>query len=466
MNPMPSNAVFTGARPSIAPRQTPRQTPREKQLDTLQTQPFSKKRSADARAVMHKAGQQHARWHNPFIAHAMPAVLSVQRHLADQSLNQPEVRLQLVQELRLCRERLAQAGLDAGQINDASYLLCTYLDEVVSDFARQRAQTPYLEEPSLLVEFHGDAWGGEDAFTNLEHWIAQDPAPLLLLGFYALVLSLGWQGRYRVRDRGEVLLLDLRAQLHAVVWGQAGPPTLGSDLIHPAPAKQTGWSWRQKISGVTLVAVVLYGLANLMLDLYGRPVRAALAAWEPPIRTINLAQQLPPPLPELLGEGWLSAYKHPQGWLLVFKSDGAFGVGKAEFTPQFVNNIERLAQALAPWPGELEVIGHTDTQPIKFSHFPSNLELSKARAQTAAQILRNYASKGGANAADNTVARAITASGRGDTEPVDSNRTPLAFEKNRRVDVLWKVAPGLHSPNHTHTLGNPNPAAPALSNAP
>lgn len=452
MNQTSSNAVFTGTRAPKVP------------LDTQETRPLTKKRSTEVRAVMHKAGQQHARWRNPFIAHAMPAVLSVQRRHAEGALNQPEVRLQLVQELRLFRERLAQATLEAEFITDASYLLCTYIDEVVSDFARPLSQTPYLEESSLLVEFHGDAWGGEDAFTNLERWMRHDHPPLLLLAFYELVLSLGWQGRYRVRDRGDVLLLDLRSQLHALVWGQESPPSLGSDLIHPEPVKNVVWSVRKKITMAILVSLLLYGLANLILDIYGRPVRAELAAWEPPVRTINLAEQLPQPLPDLLAEGWLSAYKHPQGWLLVFRSDGAFDVGKAEFKQQFLNNIERMAKALAPWPGDLEVIGHTDIQPIKSAQFPSNLELSKARAETAAQALRSFATKDGAHAADNAIPRVITSSGRGDAEPVDKNNTAAAFERNRRVDVLWKVIPRLQIQNNTNTLGSPRKTTQELSN--
>jgi type VI secretion system protein ImpK len=454
MNQMSSNSVFTGARLY------------KTKLETQEPRSLHKNRSTEVRAVMHKAGQQNARWSNPFIAHAMPSVLSVQRHIAEGSLNQPEVRLQLVQELRLFRERLAQEGLETEQITDASYLLCTYLDEVVSDFARQLTQTPYLEEPSLLVEFHGDAWGGEDAFTNLEQWMLHDHPPLLLLAFFELVLSLGWQGRYRVRDRGDVLLLDLRSQLHALVWGQQFPPSLGSDLVHPEPAKLAGWSVRKKIIIGMLIGLLLYGMANLILDIYGRPVRAELAAWEPPVRTINLAERLPQPLPDLLNEGWLSAYKHPQGWLLVFRSDGAFDIGKAEFKPQFINNIERMAKALAPWPGDLEVIGHTDIQPIKSVQFPSNLELSKARAETAAQALRRVATKDGGNASDNVIPRVITSSGRGDSEPVDKNKTAAAFERNRRVDVLWKVIPGLHIQKNVNALSNPGTPPQEPFNAP
>lgn len=398
-------------------------------------------RQAGGRTAVLKAGQQHARWRNPFVAHAMPAVLQLQQHLASGSLQQASVRAQLALEVRLFRERLSQDGVEWSQVNDASYLLCTYLDEVVSDLARQTSQTPYEGDRSLLVEFHGDAWGGEDAFTDLERWMAADPQPVALLGLYELILSLGWQGRYRVRDRGDVMLQDLRSQLHAIVWQHRAPAGLGTEVVAPLVAKRRWFTASKACVMLLLSCAAAWTVASLDLDGRGRPLREALAAWAPPIRTINLAETLPPPLPQLLAEGWLIAHKHPQGWLLVFKSDGAFGVGKAQIRPEFEHNIQRLGLAFAPWPGDLEVIGHTDAQPIRSSGFRSNQALSEARAQTVAQALQQLTVKGGQQAPSNVVNRLVTSSGRGDTEPVDVGSSSAAYERNRRVDVLWKVVP-------------------------
>jgi type VI secretion system protein ImpK len=389
-----------------------------------------------------KGGQQSASWSNPFVSHALPAILQLQRHLADGSLNQSAVRTQLGLEVRLYRERLASSDCEWQQIQDASYLLCTYLDEKVNDAARAASQTPYDGERSLLVEFHDDAWGGEDAFSDLARWMKADAPPITLLAFYELILSLGWQGRYRVLDRGHVLLQDLRSQLHAQIWHRVSPEPLGTPLIAPIARQRRRWWTPSKVSAAALGAVLLsYGIVSLMLDAQSKAIRNALAAWMPPVRTINLAQTLPPPLPQLLSEGWLTAYKHPQGWLLVFRSDGAFDTGKAEVRADFERNIERLGLAFAPWPGDLEVIGHTDRQPIHTGAYADNQALSEARARTVADDLRRTALPGGAQAPSNTVQRTIQYSGRGDTQPVDPARTPAAYERNRRVDVLWKVIP-------------------------
>ncbi len=403
---------------------------------------------AGARAALFKAGQQLAHWDNPFISHAMPAVLQLRRML-EAAESQLQIRAQLGLELKLFRERLGSAGCEWQQAQDASYLLCTYLDEICNDAARGAGQQPYDGERSLLVEFHDDAWGGEDAFADLQRCLRHEPPPLQLLAWYELVLALGWQGRYRVLERGEVLLQDLRSQLHATIWRQQEPAPLGTGLItppavtpapEPPPPKQR-WLTPWRVAVIALAATALtYGLATASLDQQGRRLREALAAWTPPARAINLATALPPPLPQLLSEGWLVAYKHPQGWLLIFRSDGAFDVGKAEVRASFQKNIVRLGQAFAPWPGDLEVIGHTDRVPIQTSAFPNNQRLSEARARSVADMLRQTAVAGGAQAPDNAKARRIDSSGLGESAPLDAARTPEAYARNRRVDVLWKVA--------------------------
>ncbi|UEP23060.1 type IVB secretion system protein IcmH/DotU [Burkholderia ambifaria] len=408
------------------------------------------------KAAIMMAGLQQASWNNPFVSHALPAVLQLQRHLAAGPLNQAAIRTQLGLEVRLYRERLAGSGCEWEQIRDASYLLCTYLDETVSDSAREHSQVVYDGERSLLVEFHDDAWGGEDAFVDLSHWMKADQPPIPLLSFYELILSLGWQGRYRVLDRGDVLLQDLRSQLHALIWHHVPPEPLGTDLATPAKRRGSWWTAGRAAAVALGVLVLGYSAMSLWLDSQGRPIRNALAAWMPPTRTINIAETLPPPLPQILTEGWLTAYKHPQGWLLVFKSDGAFDVGKAKVRTDFMHNIERLGLAFAPWPGDLEVIGHTDSQPIRTSEFPDNQALSEARARTVADELRAAALPGGARAPENAVQRNIEYSGRGDAQPIDTAKAAAAYERNRRVDVLWKVIPdGASQPGRSLNLQEP-----------
>ncbi len=388
-----------------------------------------------------RAGQSHAKWSNFFLACGMPAILQLNKLADSRQLHQSQARTQMALEVRVFRERLMAEKTDWNLVNDASYLLCTFIDERANDVAREQGAVAWGGERSLLVEYHGDAWGGEDAFADLQKWMSQDPLPRDLLVFYELVLSLGWQGRYRVIDNGEVQLQDLRSRLHALIWQHTEPDPLGTPLVVPGIQKA---AWLTPLKALLLLLgfiALLWAAATVYLDMRGRPVREALAAWTPPVRTIDISETLPPPLPAILSEGWLTAYKHPQGWLLVFKSDGAFAVGKADVRTEFMHNIERLGLAMAPWPGDLEVIGHTDRQPIRASRFASNQALSEARARTVAEELMKTSLPGGASAPAKVVQRAITSSGKGESEPIDAANSPSAYSKNRRVDVLWKVVP-------------------------
>jgi type VI secretion system protein ImpK len=82
-------------------------------------------------------------------------------------------------------------------------------------------------------------------------------------------------------------------------------------------------------------------------------------------------------------------------------------------------------------PGQVDVIGHSDNVPIRTFRFPSNWELSRARAESVARLL----------AAGIGPAR-VRADGRGDSEPVAANDTPQGRAKNRRVEITLHVPTG------------------------
>lgn len=394
-----------------------------------------------AKPAVIRPGRSEAHWENPIISAAIPVLLRLDQLRLSSTSFDGVVRSQLALELRLFRDRLAKAGRASDVVADASYLMCTYVDEVVNDAARLLGLPPYNGEPSLLVEFHGDAWGGEDAFADLERWAARTPVDLAILEFYELVLSLGWEGRYRVIERGHVLLGDLRSQLHASIWSERQLAALAAPMTAVVTAaRKRRLTVVRMLGGGICALLALYAAWIFDLDRKGRPIREALAAWDPPMHTISLAETLPPPLPRLLSEGWITARKRSQGWLLTFKSDRAFDVGQANFRPEFRHQLDRLGGAFAPWPGDLEVVGHSDVQPIKTRQFSDNLALSQERARVVAQALLHTAVAGGAGAPATAMAREITWSGKGDTEPVDPARTQAAYERNRRVEILWKVA--------------------------
>ncbi|WP_162500909.1 OmpA family protein [Modicisalibacter coralii] len=103
-----------------------------------------------------------------------------------------------------------------------------------------------------------------------------------------------------------------------------------------------------------------------------------------------------------------------------------FGSGDADLTDPGRDVVQGLVSLLEQYEGEISVEGHTDSVPIDTPRFPSNWELSSARATA---ILR-YLVKAGV---DPSRLRAV---GYADTRPLQSNATNQGRAANRRVEIL------------------------------
>ena len=117
------------------------------------------------------------------------------------------------------------------------------------------------------------------------------------------------------------------------------------------------------------------------------------------------------------------------GTLVRIRNQGVFASGSAEVDPRFAPLIDKIGLATAREKAQLKVIGHSDNQAISTPRFPSNIELSQARAQAVADALGQRLDRS-----------LIHAEGRGAAEPIDTNDTEKGREANRRTDiqVIWR----------------------------
>ena len=113
--------------------------------------------------------------------------------------------------------------------------------------------------------------------------------------------------------------------------------------------------------------------------------------------------------------------------LINLASGYLFGSGEDQLKPAGAESLKQVGAILKDFPEyKVAVDGHTDTRPIKSSlkkTFPTNKELSEARAANAAKAL----TEGGLGAA--------TTHGYADTKPVSPNTTDAGRAKNRRVEI-------------------------------
>jgi chemotaxis protein MotB len=117
----------------------------------------------------------------------------------------------------------------------------------------------------------------------------------------------------------------------------------------------------------------------------------------------------------------------------VFQSEVLFDTASAELNPAGVEQIDRLGQTLkelsAKIPGELNwvlrVDGHTDRRPIRTAIFPSNWELSTARAIS---VVKRLIESG-------IPPVRLAATGFGEFQPLDGGTDEIAFRRNRRIEL-------------------------------
>lgn len=93
--------------------------------------------------------------------------------------------------------------------------------------------------------------------------------------------------------------------------------------------------------------------------------------------------------------------------------------------------MNRLAPMLSGTPGRIAVEGHTDDVPIENEHFPSNWELSAARASGVVRYLISRGLEPGR----------LQAVGFADTRPVAGNDSPGGRAANRRVALVIQTGP-------------------------
>jgi type VI secretion system protein ImpK len=259
-------------------------------------------------------------------------------------------------------------------------------------------------------------------------------------------MSLGYQGRYRLSPRGPAELDRLREETYALIvrQRQAAEPDLSphwrgvaAPYRGPRPAVPVWVAWSAALAAQAGLFVWLSATLNAGSDaVFARLLQA------PPdhMPTIARAAPVEPPPPPVLpavdplctllqpevDQGLVAVLCTPPTPVIRLHSTGMFGSGSATLDPRYVPLLQRIGAALKNEPGKVQVIGYTDNQPIHTVQFPSNFQLSTARAQAAAAILAAGIGDPGR----------VAAEGRGDADPLNANATPEERAENRRIEIV------------------------------
>jgi len=142
------------------------------------------------------------------------------------------------------------------------------------------------------------------------------------------------------------------------------------------------------------------------------------------------------------------------GVVISMSGNALFDSGRADLKADGVILLDTLAPRLRDMPNEVRIEGHTDSVPISTPLFPSNWELSSARATTVARRLVEF---GGIKA------NRLIAAGYGDSRPAATNDTREGRARNRRVDVVILSAPAVAQASLQAAAAGPAPSSPPLS---
>ena len=117
----------------------------------------------------------------------------------------------------------------------------------------------------------------------------------------------------------------------------------------------------------------------------------------------------------------------------VFQSEVLFASGSAQIEAEGATQLKAFARSIveiagkipADVPWMLRIDGHTDARPIQTTQFPSNWELSAARALAVAKFL----------VAEGLPPQHVAAAGFGEFQPLEASGTPEAERRNRRIEL-------------------------------
>ena len=359
-----------------------------------------------------------------------------------------------IAEIRAFETAALGAGYSNEQIRLARYALCATMDDVVlaSPWGGQSAWA----SRGLVSTIHRETMSGERFYALLDQLMAKAGDHLDELQVFYVCLSLGFEGKFRILPRGASELSRVRDRLYRLLARDAEMPTtplspagLGAAVSRGGFPGAVMPLWVPVLLGAVVLAG-LYAVQARDLSAARQSVAAIEARFAQPIARADVpvpppaAPAPPPPAPEPVPEvslgdrlrqflapdiaaGRVDVFDLPQGAAVRLVAPDLFNSGGSTLPPSMSDLIQRIGTALEGEPGTIAVIGHTDSIPMRpNARFADNTELSRARAQAVADVLRAMQALPGR----------VQIRGLGPDLPIADNATPEGRAANRRVEIL------------------------------
>jgi chemotaxis protein MotB len=140
----------------------------------------------------------------------------------------------------------------------------------------------------------------------------------------------------------------------------------------------------------------------------------------------SMAKNILHALEPLVKDGQVRVTQSALGITVEINASVLFSPGQAKLADSSSLTLQAVAHVIKGHEHEIHVEGHTDNLPIHTENFPSNWELSSARASS---VIRLFIENG-------VEAHRLTALGYGENRPIETNETLEGRKRNRRVTVM------------------------------
>ena len=388
---------------------------------------------------------------NRLLAAAAPLLAAVIR-IAGGRGRGPEVdqlRRGMVDAVRDFEAQALATGLDTRSLRAARYALCATVDDVV--LSTPWGATSSWPQQTLTSMFHNEVTGGERFFEILEQMQRELSRHAEVVELMYLCTSLGFEGRYRVMPRGVAALTELRAGIYRAIRTRRGDferelsPTWRGLETGYKPLGQRVPMWAIGLVTLFLACMIYMGFNYALAG--SSDVAFTEVSGLPPSGPVQVARAVavPPPPPPLatvsenhaasklhqflapeIKAGLVTVFEDAQSVTVRLAGKTMFASGTANLASNYTNLLARIGEALQDEPGRVMVNGYTDNQPIHTVRFPSNFDLSQARADAVATLVAAHLSD----------PKRVTAQGKGEADPIADNATAEGRQQNRRTEIV------------------------------
>lgn len=372
---------------------------------------------------------------NPLLEAARPllrALCDMPEYLEDGAI--AVLRSMLEQEVRTFQKLCEQTNIRRDHVLGARYCLCTALDESAMQTTWGKAGKGSLGKwttDGLATTFHEDREGGDKVYYLIGRLMTEPKEHLDLLEVIYRILSLGFEGRFRVDADGRRKHDAVRQRVYTEITTQRGPvPVPLSPHWEGDNGKRSGSIFEFPVwitaAVLSLILLGFYGYAKYELMTRGAAVEKQIA---------DIGRMTPPPAPQRLhlqellkneiSSGKVGVDEDERQSAVTFRGDDMFVAGKSTVNASMQPLIAKIAAEIIKVSGKVTVIGHTDSTPIRSRAFASNQALSEERATQVMQMLHD----------SGVAASRLEAIGKGDTAPVADDKTFQGRARNRRVEI-------------------------------